>query len=143
MKNLTEMIAEFRNENYFLSNMYPCKVTYNGVTYECAESAFQAQKCNEKEMFVNLSGFEAKKLGKRVALRPDWNEVREQIMYEIVLEKFKQNKYLAKCLEWTGNKMLVEGNNWNDTYWGVCKGIGSNKLGLILMRVRNELRKEV
>ena len=42
----------------------------------------------------------------------------------------------------TGDQELIEGNYWNDTYWGVCKGVGQNKLGKILMRVREELKNE-
>ena len=60
-------------------------------------------------------------------------------MYEIVLAKFSQNEYLKRRLLETGNALLIEGNDWGDTYWGVCNGRGKNKLGKILMRVRTEL----
>ena len=86
---------------------------------------------------------EAKRLGKRIELRSDWLEVRDQIMYQVVLEKFKQNPDLKAMLLATGDAHLEEGNTWKDRYWGVCpprSGNGENKLGQILMRVREELK---
>ena len=70
----------------------------------------------------------------------DWEEVKDQIMYEICLAKFTQNEELKEKLLATGNEELVEGNTWHDTYWGVCNRRGKNKLGKILMRVRSELK---
>jgi hypothetical protein len=60
-------------------------------------------------------------------------------MYNIVKDKFLRNPDIRQRLLYTINDDLVEGNNWNDTYWGVCNGIGQNKLGKILMRVRKEI----
>ena len=60
-------------------------------------------------------------------------------MYEIVKAKFEQNPKLRDYIICTRNEELVEGNNWNDRYWGVCNGEGYNKLGRILMLVRDEL----
>ncbi|NGT90448.1 NADAR family protein [Clostridium perfringens] len=60
-------------------------------------------------------------------------------MYLVVKEKFKPNKELRRKLIATGDKYLEEGNTWNDTYLGVCKGKGRNMLGKILMRVRSEI----
>lgn len=61
-------------------------------------------------------------------------------MYEICKAKFTQHKDLAEKLLETGDEELVEGNKWNDTYWGVCNGKGKNQLGKILMRIREELK---
>lgn len=136
------MIPEFRGEHYYLSNFFTAKVTYNGLTYENNEAAFQAQKTlsdMERNLFTNLPPNEAKRLGRRVKLRKDWESVKDQYMYEIVKEKFSQHPELRLKLLGTGSKILVEGNNWKDTYWGVCNGVGENKLGKILMRVREEL----
>lgn len=137
-------INEFRGTNFFLSNFYNCPVTYNGNTYQNAEAAFHAQKdpARSKE-FTKMNPSEAKRLGRRVKLRKDWEQVKNKIMYEIVTEKFRQNLELAKRLLDTGDNILVEGNTWNDTYWGICNGRGKNHLGQILMRVRKELRQEL
>lgn len=61
-------------------------------------------------------------------------------MYDICRAKFEQNADLRCKLLTTGDAMLVEGNTWGDTVWGVCQGKGENRLGKILMRVRKELR---
>ena len=59
-------------------------------------------------------------------------------MYDICKLKFTKLNFAQKLLK-TGNQELVEGNTWNDTYWGRCKGRGSNHLGKILMRIREEI----
>ena len=72
-------------------------------------------------------------------LRKDWEQVKDDIMYEVVRAKFIQHPILAQQLLDTRDAELIEGNNWGDTYWGVCNGYGKNMLGRILMRVRDEL----
>ena len=135
------MIEKFENENFFLSNYFPCKVTYNGLTYGSSEAAYQAQKCPERaKEFTALDPDDSKKLGRKVKIRYDWEAVKEQIMTEIVHAKFTQNKDLGKRLTETGEEELVEGNWWKDTYWGVCDGVGQNKLGKILMAIRGTLK---
>ena len=137
-------IDSFRGKYYFLSNFYPAQLTYNEVTYLNAEAAFQAQKVFSKEeqlLFANLLPSEAKRLGRRVNLRPDWDRVKDQIMYEVVKAKFEQNPDLRAKLLATGYVYLEEGNTWGDRYWGVdANGVGLNKLGHILMQVRRELQ---
>lgn len=84
----------------------------------------------------------AKAIGRKVQLRPHWEEIKDQVMYDGVKAKFSKNPILKAKLLATGDAELIEGNWWNDTYWRVCKGVGYNKLGQILMRVRDELNKE-
>lgn len=139
-----EKIDSFKGDYEFLSNFYESPVTYNGLTFRNSEAAFQAQKCAMpaiKERFVNMSASQAKKYGRQVLLRRDWELVKDDTMYEVVRAKFTQNKGLAEKLLATGNAYLEEGNNWNDTYWGTVYGVGQNKLGKILMQVREELRQ--
>jgi ribA/ribD-fused uncharacterized protein len=134
----------FRDKFYFLSNMYPCTIKLGKYTFKCAEAAFQAAKCPQRiNEFVNLNGFEAKKLGRTVQLRPDWNEKRLYFMEKIIRAKFNQNPDLAKRLCYISvHTPIVEDNTWNDTFWGVCNGKGENHLGKILMQVRLELKIE-
>lgn len=137
------MIDSFREEYYFLSNFYHVDVEYDGIVYKNTEAAFQAQKVlddDEKLLFSDLYPSEAKKLGRKVKLRKDWNDVKDNYMYEICKAKFQQHEDLAEKLLETGDEELVEGNTWNDTYWGVCNGKGKNQLGKTLMRIREELR---
>lgn len=63
-------------------------------------------------------------------------------MYEICMAKFTQNEDLKEKLLATGNDILEEGNTWGDKVWGTVNGVGENKLGKILMKVREELRNE-
>ena len=138
-------IDEFRGKFYFLSNFYSAPVTYGGITYQNNEAAFQAMKVlsnDIRKQFAELSPNHAKRKGRNVKLRDDWESVKEQYMYEIVLAKFRQNEVLRKRLLATGSCELIEGNTWGDVIWGVCRGRGQNKLGKILMRVRSELKDE-
>ena len=133
----------FRNEYYFLSNFYPCKICIDGIIYSNAESAFQAQKCisfEDKLKFQNLTASEAKKLGRKIKLRNNWDLIKVPIMWVILLEKFTQNPDLKAKLLATEYLELIEENSWNDKFWGVCNGKGCNVLGQLLMRVRGDLQ---
>lgn len=137
-------IGEFRNEYFFLSNFYEAPVEYRGLRYGSNEAAFQAQKCMteaEKAEFTLLRPSDSKKRGRRVQLRPDWEQVKVGIMEEIVREKFTQNEDLRAMLLATGDAVLEEGNTWNDIFWGVHlkNSQGQNHLGRILMKIRQEL----
>ena len=136
------MINEFKGKYFFLSNFYMADVTYNGVTYTNNEAAFQAQKVTDISKCAEFSGLDpsqAKRKGRHVKLREDWEDVKEDIMYEICKSKFASNPDLGKKLLDTGDEYLEEGNTWGDRIWGTVKGQGQNKLGKILMRVRDEL----
>lgn len=137
------MINEFRGKYYFLSNFYETPVTWNGLTYLNNEAAFQSAKTfSDRECFTNLDPSSAKKLGRKVQLRSDWENVKNDVMYEICKAKFSQNTELKKRLLSTGNEHLEEGNTWGDKIWGTVNGVGENRLGKILMRIREELRNE-
>lgn len=139
MKEINEFFANY----FFLSNFYKSPVEYEGQMYDYSESAFQAAKTLNLEVrreFAHLEPHKAKYYGRRLPLREDWEEVKDEVMYKVVYDKFNRNSLLKQKLIETGNIKLVEGNDWNDTYWGVCDGIGKNMLGKILMRVREELK---
>lgn len=134
------MIREFQGKYRFLSNFYEVPVNYKGVVYNNNEAAFQAQKCPGRENeFTSITPSEAKRLGRKVTLRKDWEQIKEQVMYEICVAKFTQNPDLMSQLLQTEGE-LEEGNYWHDTVWGVDlkTGFGKNKLGKILMRIREE-----
>lgn len=133
------MIDKFEGEYFFLSNFYESPVMYDGLVYNNNEAAFQAQKNKSRSKeFCNLTASEAKRLGRRVNLRTDWETIKIDIMRDIVRCKFYQNPQLKTLLLATDDHILVEGNWWNDTFWGVCKGEGQNHLGKILMQIRKE-----
>ena len=125
---------------FFLSNFYSAPVEYQGYRFENNEAAFQAAKCPERmSYFYGLTPNRAKQLGRRVPLRPDWEDVKYDVMYDICTAKFTQNPDLLSRLLATGDAELIEGNTWGDRVWGVSEGIGENHLGKILMRIRSEL----
>lgn len=133
-------ICGFLNEYRFLSNFYEVPVQYNGLLFRSSEAAFQAQKCPERaNEFLNLSPDEAKRMGRKINIRSDWESVKDTVMYEIVLAKFSQNEALKKKLIDTGDAFLAEENWWGDKYWGTVNGVGRNQLGKTLMKVRREL----
>jgi len=138
----SEPVTRFRGEHYFLSNMFKSTFTFKGKTYRSAESAFQAQKVTdsaEQDRYTKMDGFEARRAGRKANLRPDWNDVRLDLMHDIVYAKFSQNHELAQKLLDTGETDLIHENNWGDTFWGTVNGKGENHLGEILMQVRSEL----
>lgn len=137
-------ILEFQKEYRWLSNFWPCFVTYDGLNFSSSEAAYQASKSESAEIrkeFEYLSAKGAKKKGQAIEIRPDWDEVKDKVMYEICRSKFDQNPELKEKLLATGEAKLVEGNGWGDTYWGICNGEGENRLGEILMRIRSEYRE--
>ena len=139
---MSNVITEFRGNNFFLSNFFVAPVFYQGVRFENNEAAFQAAKCPERmREFCGLSPQKATRLGRSVELRPDWEEVKHDVMYQVCKAKFLQNPDLARKLVETGDAELVEGNTWGDKVWGVCDGVGEHNLGKTLMRIRDELQK--
>jgi len=143
-ENRPMVINQFRGDYDFLSNFFHAGVTWEGLTYQNSEAAFQAAKLltdEERIPFTTLDPSAAKRMGRRVQLRSDWEQVKTGIMEEIVRAKFTQNPWLGKRLLSTGSAELIEGNNWGDKCWGVDlrSGKGENRLGKILMQVRAEL----
>jgi ribA/ribD-fused uncharacterized protein len=145
-------IERFDGEYRFLSNFWPAPVWLDTVQYPTVEHAYQAAKFRNEvpytqsqtlrqAIFACKTPAEAKRLAKRykTMVRLDWAKIRYNLMNHLVYQKFTQHKHLGDMLRATGTAELVEGNWWGDTYWGVCNGIGSNWLGVILMNVRSEI----
>jgi len=144
------LIFQFSAKYEFLSNFYKCRVAFEGLVYQSSEAAYQAAKTQDQETkkkFTTLSAAEAKKLGRQVELRPDWEQIKIEVMTKVVEAKFRQNLPLAKRLLETGEAILVEGNYWGCTFWGMnsndgCMLTGENHLGKILMQFRAILKEE-
>ena len=135
-------IDKFSGSHEFLSNFHPSPITIDGLEFPTVEHAFQAAKTHirtEKQTIAAASTpGKAKRLGRKVQLRPGWEGIKIQIMENLVRQKFEKHPELLQQLKDTGDAQLVEGNTWNDRFWGVCRGTGRNELGKILMRVRDE-----
>ncbi len=134
------IINEFRGDYEFLSNFYPSDLDFGWITFPTAEHAFQAIKSIDPEDWKAIASCstpgQAKRMGQKLKLRVGWDWLKLQFMEEILEVKFTQHPELMKQLRLTGDALLVEGNNWGDTYWGQCKGFGYNHLGKLLMKIR-------
>lgn len=145
---LPDIIDRFTKESgyEFLSNFHTSTVRYEGLLYPTVEHAYQASKTNDLKLREIIrrspTPIDAKKLGKGLQLQPEWEQSRVDIMRKLVKEKF-DNPFLGHLLLKTGDAKLVMNNKFNDKFWGVCRGVGENWLGRILMEVRDELRKEM
>lgn len=141
-----EDILEFQGQFRFLSNFWPCNVNIHPFSYPTSEHAYVHAKTGYSPAYTDLvvgcqDPGQVKRLGRSLPLAPGFEARKVQEMYKIVLAKFTQNPALRQKLLDTGNVRLVEGNAWGDRFWGVCRGVGENYLGRILMKVREELRK--
>jgi ribA/ribD-fused uncharacterized protein len=136
-------ITSFRGKYIFLSNFYPSPMTVEGIRYATVEHAYQAAKTldlNEKQIIADCEKpGQAKRLGKKVRLRKDWEQIKLNVMYLLLVFKFKNPELREKLLA-TGDRELIESNDWGDYFWGQCMGIGENHLGKLLMRVRSEIQ---
>lgn len=147
----TEAIDTFRDEWDFLSNFFPVPVEIEGITYPTTEHAFQAMKTHEtSERYLVRDASTpagAKRKGKKVALRDNWDTERFAVMEQVLRAKFSAPHLRDKLLA-TGDRVLIEGNTWRDTTWGMVRDKatgqwrGRNELGKLLMKLRDELRDE-
>lgn len=134
-------ITAFRGTFGFLSNFSACTVQLDGKSYRSVEAAFQAAKTfNQKEREAirrAKTPGEAKTLGQRVQLRPDWEAVKVKVMEGFLRQKFSKLDVQYKLLATLGRD-LQEGNRHGDTFWGLVDGAGENRLGHLLMKLRQE-----
>jgi len=141
----TKVISHFVGEYRFLSNFYPCRIVWDDEEYPSAEHAFQAAKTLDPLEATSIrkasTPFQAKQRGRKVTLRDDWEEIKDFVMLEILRRKFSVLEFRDRLLA-TKDANLVEGNTWGDLYWGVCDGRGKNRLGELLMHVREEQKAQ-
>lgn len=138
------MIKEFRGEYRFLSNFWPATVVLDEVEYPTVEHAYQAAKCRHRSDRVYIRAAEtpgeAKKRGRQVEIRRDWDDIKLSTMERLLRQKFSQEPLRSKLIA-TGDQELIEGNAWGDTFWGVSWGKGWNHLGKLLMAIREEMHR--
>jgi len=142
-------IDHFRGEHEYLSNFYLRPVVYEGVAYPSTEHAFQAAKTRDAERRWAIATLptcrEAKRAGRAVRLRPEWEQIKYRAMADVLIDKFTRWSDLREKLLTTDNAELIEGNRWHDNVWGDCRcprcrgTPGKNALGQILMQVRQGL----
>jgi len=140
-------ISQFRGPYFFLSNFYYCPVMYQGIEYPSSENAYQSAKSDDQGWKIicryNSKPKVVKAQGRTIKLIADWENKKVGIMEEILRIKFS-NPALKKLLLDTGDMHLQEGNWWHDKFWGIDfqTGEGENVLGKLLMKIRNEIKRE-
>lgn len=136
-------ITSFSGTFRFLSNFWPAPTTYEGVLYPTSEHAYQAAKVvgdvAKKAVLAAPTPGVAKRMSRNFTMRPDWGDVKITVMRDVLRSKFMDNDVLRQALLATGCSQIIEGNTWGDTFWGVCKGVGENHLGKLLMDIRQGL----
>lgn len=154
-----ERITRFHAGHRFLSNFYLVPIEYDGIQYPSVEHAYQAAKTldltrRKKICAASRPGL-AKAMGSTVPLREGWDEMKLDVMEELLRHKFSKHRYpiLHGLLKYTGTAMLIEGNNWGDRFWGMTleakltqfgdgeahkpEWVGENWLGRLLMKIRD------
>jgi hypothetical protein len=148
-----EIIDEFIGDYFFLSSFYmkPNMFELDGIVYPSVEHFYQAMKSDDPESRRLISQApspgEAKRMGKSVDMKCDWDEIKEDVMFEGLRLKFDPRRNPELCLKLlaTRSASLREGNLWGDTYWGVDlrTGEGKDRLGILLKVRRNRLARQV
>ena len=129
------------------SNFYPSFMIIHGKEYRTVEHFYQSMKAydkdDEEKIRKTFAPWKAKKLGNNVAIVENWEGTKEAVMKDGLLAKFSQNQELKDLLLSTEDKVLIEHAPWGDSYWGDGgDGNGMNRLGVLLMEVRDELSNE-
>ena len=132
-----------------MSNFGEGTVDYGGLIYPTNEHFYQAMKTTERSERLRMSELpspgQAKREGRKLKIRSDWEQVKDNVMMFGLRSKFSNPK-LREKLEATKGRLLIEGNSWHDREWGVCDGTcktphpvaeGRNKLGIMLMHQRD------
>ncbi|MBP9667895.1 NADAR family protein [Candidatus Saccharibacteria bacterium] len=145
----TVKIPYYETSGFCLSNFSAHAIKYQGVVYQTAEHAFHAQKFDDttlREQIINCgSPLMAWELGQKLKSkrRADWDDVKVDILSDILREKVKQYPEVKIALQATGTRKIIEVNEEND-FWGCnADGKGQNNMGKILMKIRDELTRGV
>lgn len=141
---MSDPIVSFAGEYRWLSNFEPAPVVFEGVEYPSTEHAYQAAKTTDAAEREAIRACEtpgrAKRMGRKITIRRGWDGMKVAVMLDLTRQKYALPDYRELLLA-TGEREIVEGNTWGDTFWGVCRGEGRNHLGRVLMRVRRELQE--
>ncbi len=140
-------IEKFQGKYEFLSNRLLSNITFEGLTFRCAEAAFQAMRAKnpvDRKRFLTCDSGKAKSIALNVEPREDWEEAKLEVMEQVLRAKFDQHPKLKEKLTATGNTILTFGNNGKDSFWGMdlytCKG--ENQLGKLLMKIRSDYQSK-
>jgi N-glycosidase YbiA len=143
---MTIKFYKIKDPHGYMSNYKKARFFIYGRWWNWVEAPYQSQKTldvNEQELIYQAkTNNESRLLGQKLTMRPDWDQVKRQVMYECCLAKFLQHHDLRKQLLETGDEILIE-DSPVDFWWGCgSDGSGRNELGKVLMQIREELRGE-
>jgi len=138
-------VTSFSSQKFrFLSNFWPVQIDFEGTLYMDVEHAYQAAKTSNPEARERIrcapNPAAAKRLGREVPIRSDWESIKIDVMRELLVRKFHTEPMRLWLLQ-TGGVDLVEGNTWGDTFGGVCRGRGRNELGRLIMDIRKDMQE--
>ena len=139
-----QKILGFHGSSAFMSNFVPVQVILDGIIFSSVEHAFVAAKTLDLEMREAIANIvspgKAKRFGRKISLRQGWEQIKIDVMKDLLIQKFSQAHFTSQLLK-TGDAYLEETNTWHDTFWGVHNGIGENNLGKLLMQIREDLKE--
>lgn len=141
--DMEDKVTKFRGDYGFLSMLYECKIPWLDLDFDCLETALIASMTFDRdiqELLATMEVLQAKKLAKVLDVRDDWDDIKIDVARRLSEVKFTNNRNMYSRLMATGNMELIEGNDFYETFWGVCDGEGCNEYGKILMQVRRDLR---
>lgn len=139
------MIDGFRGQHYWLAAAFPCPIWVEDTLFTSLVHAYQALKTDDKAYRALIrqtaaTASEAKRLGKKAPLRPDWDRIKIGERLKVIRSKYDMSPVLASKLKETGQQDLINTTFDNRFFWGICRGKGYNYDGLLTMHVRHELR---
>lgn len=145
---MIDIIEQFRDEFRWLSNFTPVKITFEGIEYASVEHAYMSAKSDDMEWKSRcadkqIPAAQIKRESRNIVLKPDWEDIKVDVMETCLREKFSQEPFKSK-LDATGDAYIQEGNTWGDTVYGVClkTNKGQNLLGKMIMKIRKENREK-
>ena len=141
-----------KEPNWFSNFIYyNIPLTYKNISYTSPEHFYQAMKTTDpviRQSIANSNtGGKAKRLGRKISIRSDWDDITIQVMTVAIAHRKHDNSWIDKLI--STNDEIVEWNYWHDNYWGNCicdkcldiKGL--NNLGRIIMNLRTEINMRI
>lgn len=135
------MITYLKGEHDGLTNFYPCKLVYEGKTYNSAEHIYESQKGQHHRLYAidreirrSRSAKQAKQISKSIRTDSEWEDRRPILMAEILKIKFQQCQHFHDTLLQTSGYIA---HIVTDSFWGTGhNGRGQNVFGLLLAALR-------
>ena len=142
-----DKIKGFTKDYHFLSNYYNHTIKFDGLFYRNNIACFIAQMFESddtKKLFSKMLPGQAIRMAEmmRNPREKEWDDIKEDLMYKICYAKFSYATKLRDQLIDTGDAELINETKWDNKFWGTTDGIGENRLGKILMRIREELKEK-